>query len=349
MSNASFIQAMPKVELNLFLEGAVPLDTLMRIADQNEIADSLKHFENWAALMAEPEYARTYEILRMASSWLKSPEDLTRVVYDVATTLAKQNIRYAEISVNPAYYPDLNVSYDEFLAAINDGRDRARRAWGIDLAWIYTLPREEPRRADELARWVTTAAARRGGVVGLGLSGDEKAQPVGQFERAFHTVEKKEVSRMVRTGSTGVEGLMQAIEILHPNRVIDAWGVVESPDALTALADNVVSLVVNLTRAQHQGWVDSVADYPLRRLYDEGVTLVLGADMPSIDHTTLTDEYLAAVEQGGLTLDELETVALNAVRTSFMDGDALEAMAQSFTEQYAALRAEQVAAEEAAP
>ena len=75
---------------------------------------------------------------------------------------------------------------------------------------------------------------------------------------------------------------------------------------LTALLDNDITLAVSLTRAQRQGWVATVADYPLRQLYDAGVSLVIGADMPSLYHTTLNDEYLAAVEQCGLTLDELE-------------------------------------------
>lgn len=56
----------------------------------------------------------------------------------------------------------------------------------------FAIPRDEPRRADDLARWVTTAVAKRAGVLGLGLSGREDGQAIGQFERAFRTVEKKE-------------------------------------------------------------------------------------------------------------------------------------------------------------
>jgi adenosine deaminase len=188
---ASFIQAMPKVELNLHLEGAILPNTLKLIADQNEISESLKHFSDWVSLINQPDYTRLYEIARMACSWLKQGEDLTRVVYDLGTALAKQNVRYAEIGINPTLYPDLNLSYDGILGAISDGRDRAKRAWGVDMNWIFNISRDDPRRADDLARWTTTANAQRSGVVALGVSGDENAQPVGQFERAFHSVEKK--------------------------------------------------------------------------------------------------------------------------------------------------------------
>lgn len=341
MTTESFVQALPKVELNVQLEGAVQRNTLMVIAEQNEIRESLKHFDEWVSLIDAPDYRRVHEIAHMICSWLKHPDNLTRVVYDLGTVLAKQNVRYAEVGINPALFPDLNQNYDAFLELINDGRDRAKRAWGIDLAWVFMIPREEPRRADELARWVTTAQAQRGGVVALGLSGDENAQPVGQFERPFSAVEKKELPRVARAGDAqGAEGVFKAIEALHPNRILDGWGVSENPEALAALTQNEITLVVGLTRAQRQSWVEAVADYPLRQLYAEGVSLAIGTDMPSLYQTTLSDEYLAIVEECGFTTEELEDLALNAVRNSYLSEDAKVDLLAAFTQEYADLRAE---------
>jgi len=346
MTTASFLAALPKVELNVQLGGAIQPKTLLMIAAQNEVSDSLKHFDTWAKLVEHPDYVRLYEIIRMSCSWLKAADDLTRAVYDVGTTLAKQNVRYAEVGIDPTLFPDLNLSYDGTLGAINDGRDRAKRAWGIDLAWIFTIPRDEPRRADELARWVGSASAQRGGVVGLGLSGDEKAQPAGQFERAFSMIEKKDISRVVRAGDAlGAEGVQKALEELHPNRILDGRSVTESPDVVTALLEQNVTVVLSLTRAVKQGWVGSAADYPLRKLYDDGISLALSSDMPAMYQTTLNAEYLAAVEQGGLTVEELENVALNAVRASFLNDAAKNELLAAFTAQYATLRAEHLEAE----
>jgi adenosine deaminase len=345
MSTASFIEALPKVDLNVQLIGAIQPKTLLMIADQNEIAETLKRFGDWVRLVQEPDRARLYEIARMACSWLKAPDDLTRVVYDVGTTLAKQNVKYAEVAIDPTYFPDLNLSFDGVLTAINDGRDRAKRAWGIDMAWVFTIPREEPRRADDLARWAGTAGVQRGGVVGLGLSGDEKAQPVGQFERAFQMALKKDLPRVARAGDMqGAEGVLKTVAELQPNRILDGWGAAESADAVTALVENNITLAVNLTRAVKQGWVESAAEYPLRKLYDDGVSLALCSDMPGFYQTTLNAEYAQAVEQGGLTTAELEDVALNAVRASFLGDTAKAEMLQSFTEAYGALRAEHLEA-----
>lgn len=340
MSIASYIQAMPKAELHLHLEGAIPKETLLRIAEQNEISETLKHFNNWVQLLDQPDLARTYENLRVFNGWLQEAEDLTRAVYDVGVMLAKQNVRYAEISVNPTYYPQLNLSLDEFLNVINDGRSRVERAWGVRIQWVLTIPRDEPRRADDLARWATGLTAARGGVVALGLSGRETDQPVGQFERAFRIAEKKELPCVARAGDgQGAEGVLKTLEVLMPQRITDGWGVLESETALSMLTESAVTLGVSLTRAVKLGWVDSLAAYPLRQLVDNVPTFI-GADMPAVYRTSLTDEYQRVVSDCGFTVEELDELVLGAVRASFLPEEEKSALEAEFKQAFADLHAE---------
>ncbi len=339
MSIAQFIQAMPKVELFVQLEGAVQKKTLQMIAEQNEVAESLRHFQDWLNLLDKPDYKRLHEIIKVVGGWLVEPEDLTRLAYDVGTTLARQNVKYAEVCVNTMAYSQLQISPDEFLAAINDGRDRAQRAWGIELAWVFTVPRDEPRRADEIARWIGSITARRGNALGMGLTGRENIQPVEQFERAFKSVERKSIPRVVRAGDAlGLEGVEKAIQALAPNRLLDAWGLASSPELMNAVADRQIGVGVNLTRAVKQGWIDNVSEYPLRTLYDADVPVFLGSDMPALLHTTLNEQYQLAVEQCGMGVDEVITMSLNAVRASFLPDERKAEMAQAFEAQYAELR-----------
>lgn len=340
MTLATFIEVMPKVELSAALEGVTVRKTLLMLAEQNEVSASIKHFNDWVHLIDKPDYKRLYDLIRMTTSWIQQPEDVTRMAYDAGMLLAKQNVRYAEVTVNPGLYPTLGDSFESFLAALNDGRDRAQRAWGIRMAWIMAIPRDEPRRADDVARLVTGLAGRRAGVVGLGLTGREDIQPVGQFERAFRSAEKKSVPRVVRAGDVrGVEGVTDAVKTLSPNRIIDARGAAESPELVQQLADERITVCISPTRAVRHGWAASAAELPLRALYDADVPLVIGADMPSLYHTSLNAEYQAAAE-GGLEADELIEVALNAVRGSFLPDEEKAAMEAAFKDEYERLRAE---------
>ena len=62
MSVQEFIKAIPKVELNVQLTGAMNKETLLMIARQNGIPDELKHFDSWVELLNNPDYKRLDEI-----------------------------------------------------------------------------------------------------------------------------------------------------------------------------------------------------------------------------------------------------------------------------------------------
>ncbi len=341
MSVEKFIREMPKVELDIRLEGALQEDRILVIAEQNEVEDKLKHFNQWVKLLREPDYNRIHELIQVISKWLQQPDDLTHVVYELGVSLAKQNVRYAEVTINPVIFTENGFTFESLLTALNDGRDRAQRAWGVRMAWIMAVPRDNPRSSDEIARWVTTAAARKAGIVGIGLVGKEDAQPVGQFERAFKTAEKKGIARFPSVGEKlGADGVASVIEHLSPSRIVGGWGIVENPDLLSSLHESKLPVNISMGGALRLGLVDSYSEYPLRELYDEGVMLTLTSDMPSLYRTSITDEYLAAVEQLGLSLEELEEIALNAVLASELSADEKESMLAEFKEAYANLKAE---------
>jgi adenosine deaminase len=346
MSLESFIRAIPKVELHVHLEGSFPKEALLPIAEQNDIPDTLKHYGQWTQMLDRPDYTRLDELAFTYSQWLQQPEDITRMVYELGVSLAKQNVRYAEVSVMPTLYMENGLTFEQFLGAINDGRDRVERGWQVQMVWILTIPRDQPRRADDLVRWVTSAAAKKGYVVGLGLSGKEDAQPVGQFERAFRNVEKKGIPRMPHAGDVrGAEGILESIQLLQPNRIYDGWGTADAPDVITQMLENQISLSVCMARELCLGRISGYSSYPLRDLCNQELLLTLGSDMPSFFKTTLTDEYLAAVEHCGLTVDEIETLALNGVRASALPDEEKNAMLKQFTDEYARLRAEHLAVE----
>jgi adenosine deaminase len=227
------------------------------------------------------------------------------------------------------------------LTALNDGRSRSERAWKVQIGWIVDVPRDQPRKTDDVLRWATSAAAKKGGVVGMGLSGREDAQPAAQFERPFKTAQKKEVPRVAQAGAQlGAEGILDVLHQIEPDRLIDGWGTEDAPDVITILTEQHIPLSVSVARALCLGKVETYANYPLRQLYDDGVILTLTSGMPSFYKTTLVNEYLALIEHGGFEAEELEAIALNAVRASWLAEDDKTAMLADFSSKYAELRAE---------
>lgn len=343
MSIESYLRAMPKAELDIQLEGAIPRKTLLMIADQNEIGASTKGFKKQVESLNTPDYARLTDLIATITQWLHHTDDLSRVVYDVGVGLSKQGVRYAEIGFNPALYSHMGLSFEALIEALNDGVDRVRRGWKVEIAWILSIPRDEPRRADEFVRWAMSATGRKANVVAVGLVGSENAQPAGQFERAFRTAEKKGLPRVVQAGDNlGAEGILDAVNELKPDRIVGGWGTAESPDAVTALIEGGIPLNIAITKALRHRLIENYADYPLRKLIDDGVDLTLTSDLPELYSTTLSDEYITVVEQCGLTIEEAEMLSLNSLKHSFMDETERDSLTKEFKTTFETLRAEHI-------
>ena len=330
MGFREFVQAIPKVDLNLQLTGAMAKESLLMIARQNGAPANFEDFDEWVALLDQPDYDRLDEIAAAAGSWVMYPEDIARVVYDVGVSLHKQNIGYAEICVAPSRFLAIGkMNIDVFINALNDGRDRALRAWGVDMSWILCVPAENPRAGDDVARWVTGATARSGNVVALGMLGREDAQPVGQFKRAYATARKKEARTVSNAGSDlGAVGVVEALEILNPHRLTDTIDIAQDESVLQLIRNLEIPLIVSLSRAMRLRKVKSPSKYPLRELLDSGIQVALSAGMPSLYQSTLIDEYVWAHEECGLTIDEIIELARQSIRLSFLDDERKRDMLQ---------------------
>ncbi len=339
MTIESFVKAMPKVEVNLRLEGAIQREVLILIAEQNDVPLNVKPNKALVKQLEHVDYTQVDELLRGVSKWIQQPEDFTRIVYEIGVSLAKQNIRYSEIGVAPSLYIENGLTFEQILTALNDGRTRVERAWNVQLRWVLNALRDEPRKFDDIVRWASSAAATKGGVVGIGLVGREVQNWVEEFTRPLHTAQKKDLSRSVEIFESSTT-LLDALQHIAPERLHVGANVAEEESVMQYTSDKKVVLNVCMVRTLATGKIASYSDFPLRRLYDDGAVISLGSGMPSLYQTTLNQQYLAATQEVGLSLDELESMALNAISASFMADEAKAAMKADFQSAYAKLRIE---------
>ncbi len=339
MTIESFVQAMPKIEVNLRLEGAIQNDVLIVIAEQNDIPLNTKPNKALVKLLEQPDYAQLDDLVRGVSKWLQQPEDFTRIVYEIGVSLSKQNVRYAEIGIAPFLYTDNGMTFEQLLTALNDGRTRVERAWNVQMRWVLNVFRDEPRKLDDIVRWASSAAAIKAGVVGIGLVGREVRGWVEEFDRSFRTAQKKDLSRSVEIFDTH-STVLETLQRFEPERFISGAVVADDEAVMQYISDKHVALNVCMAQSIATGKSASYAAFPLKRLYDDGAIISLVSGMPSLYHATLNKQYLAATQDIGLSLAEIEVIGLNAIEASFMADEQKAAMVADFKAAYAKLRVE---------
>ena len=297
--------------MHLHLDGSVEPETLL------EIDPSLTH-EEIAAHTAYADFAGFLKSFVWVNQRLRGPEDYARVARRLFQRLESEGVTYAEVilSVGVVLWKeqDLDATYKALA------REAARTP--VTVRWIFDAIRQF---GAETAKPVFDLAAERvgEGVIAIGLGGDEQRGPAGLFGDLFREARDRGLRLTCHAGETaGPRSVWEALQI-GSERIGHGIRAIDDPALVAHLAAKQIPLEVCITSNLRTGAVASLAEHPVRRLYDAGVPIILNSDDPALFGCTLTSEYELAAREFGFTEDEIEGLARNAFRYAFEEGVAV--------------------------
>src|SRR5512139_740905 len=101
MSLRDFIREMPKVELHVHLEGSIRPATLLTLARRNGVSLPADDLDGLRAFYHFTNFPHFLQVYFTTSSCLKTVEDFRLIAYEFGADMARQNIRYAEVTFTP--------------------------------------------------------------------------------------------------------------------------------------------------------------------------------------------------------------------------------------------------------
>ncbi|MGZ6390492.1 MAG: adenosine deaminase [Ktedonobacterales bacterium] len=323
MSIGSYLKALPKVELHVHLEGSIQPGTLLTLARRNGVtipASTLDELRDWFAFR---NFEHFMEIYLAITQCLRTAEDYELIAYEFGAEMARQNVRYAEVTFSPSTHHFLGVSHDTYFGGLTRGRERARRELGVEITWIFDIVRDIADSARRVAAAdYTTGVAIEGkndGVVALGLGGAEQASPPEPFAPWFQRARDAGLHSAPHAGETeGPESVWGAIRALGAERIGHGVRSIEDAALVAYLAEHRIPLEVNPTSNLRLGVYRSLEEHPLRRLYDAGVFVTVNSDDPPVFNTTLNDEVQLLHSHMHFALPQIDAILLNAIRASFL-------------------------------
>jgi len=280
------------------------------------------------------------------SKCLKTVSDYSLIAYQFGADMARQNIRYAEVTFTP--YPNVantGLPFNEILAGLNDGRSRARADFGVEFGWVLDIVRDTPETRHQVAAWAASAIDR--GVVGLGLGGPERGHPPEGFADAFAIAREAGLHSLPHAGEVaGPESVWGAIRALGAERIGHGVRCVEDSALVDYLRAHQIPLEICPTSNLCLGVYPSYQEHPIRWLWEQGLSVTVNSDDPPMFNTNLVREYQVLADEMGFSADELERLSLNALRTSFLPDDQKAEMERTFRSEFARLRADAPGREE---
>ncbi|BCB74186.1 adenosine deaminase [Phytohabitans flavus] len=319
----SFIAGLPKVELHVHHVGSAAPRIVAELAARHEgrtpvpadPAAVAKYFEF-------RDFAHFIEIYLSVVDLIRDPEDVRILTYEVARELARQQVRYAELTVTPYSHVSRGIPAEAFCAAIEDARVRAEAEMGIVLRWCFDIPGEAGLPAAEETLEIALDH-RPDGLVSFGLGGPEVGVPRPMFKPYFDKARAAGLRSAPHAGeTTGPETIWDAIRELGAERIGHGISAVQDERLMAYLAEHRIPLEVCPTSNVCTRAVASIEEHPLSALRAAGVPVTINSDDPPMFGTTLNDEYAVAARL--LDLDEagLGELAKDAVDASFLpDGE----------------------------
>ncbi len=332
---AAFVAGLPKAEIHVHHVGSASPRIVSELAARHPGTvpadlDALRDFYTFR------DFGHFIEVYLAVVDLLREPEDIRLLTYEVATEMAAQNIRYAELTLTPWTSVQAGVPIEAYVDAVEDARVAAERDHGIRMRWVYDIPGESglPSAEDTLQYALHHAPDT---LIGFGLGGPEAGVDRPQFKDVFDQARAAGLHSVPHAGeTTGPQTVWDAIRDLGAERIGHGTSAIQDPALVDHLVEHRIPLEVCPTSNIATRAVDELENHPIRQLVDAGVLVTVNSDDPPMFGTTLNREYEIAAEL--LDLDErgIAELAKNAVHASFMDDTdkaALAAEIDTYTEQ----------------
>lgn len=316
------IEAMPKAELHLHLDGSLRVDTALDLARTRGVDAPRDWAGMSAALIAPMPCADQAELLRafdLPIALMQDAEALERITAELVETKAGDGVRYLEIRWGPLLHVTGGLSLVDGIAAVCRGAQDAAHRTGTVVRLISTALRSHDPEAN-LTLAETAARFRDQGLTGWDLAGPEAAFPDPLVHAgAFDAARAGGLRITIHAGEWGGAAQVRRALAVQPERIAHGPGAIDDPELCAELIARRVTLDLCPTSNYQAGIVPTVAAHPLARLDRVGVSVTLNTDDTTVSDITLSEEYLNAVVAIGLTLPELWAIDRHALDVAFAD------------------------------
>ena len=302
-----WLAGLPKAELHLHLEGAIPVPALFELVRAAGGDPAVPTVEALRARLVYPDFPAFIDAWLWKNGFLRTYGDFAFIAEAVAADLARQNIRYAELFFSPSRFAQHGLEPAGLAAAIRSGFERVPE---VTLYLIADLVRDHgPERAAVTLAEVVEVADEAG-ILGIGIGGSEHLYPPEPFAPVYEAAREAGLRTSAHAGeAAGAASVRGAVEALGVDRVGHALRAEEDEAVVDLLAESGVVLELCPLSNLATGVIGRIEDHPVRRYWERGLNITVNTDDPGMFHNSLTDEYAVLMDVFGFSRGEIRRLA----------------------------------------
>lgn len=317
----------PKIELHLHLEGAIPIGTLWKLVQKYGGDPSIPDRGALEAKFRYIDFPHFIKAWIWKNQFIREYEDFTLIAEAVANQLAQMNTRYSEVFYSPPDFFQHGLNTQDITVAIRKGLDLVPE---VEVALVTDLVRDYgPENAATTLSQVNEVSDL--GVVGIGIGGSEQGFPPELFEDVFESARELGLRTTAHAGeAAGSSSIWGVINSLRVDRIGHGTRAFEDPKLLKHLIEHQIPLEICPISNVCTGVVPSLKDHPLRSYYDQGLSITINTDDPVMFDTSLAKEYRSLVTDLGFSHSDIKDLILNGLRSSWLPPNRKKTLQDEF-------------------
>src|SRR5215216_6144661 len=317
---------LPKTEIHIHLEGSIRTQTIIDIAkdhglnlpsyEVNELNKHVKVYDQMRDLSA------VLEAFAIFQNSITSAEVVERIAWELFEDSAQQNIRLFEVRFSPDWaFHGHNLDWDECLDGLLRAKERAEH--DLDMAIGYIAITSRSMGPESCAKTVNWAIRHKEHIIGVDLADAEDVYPIADFAKPVLKAKEAGMKVTVHSGeNTPASAVVETIQTVQPDRIGHGIHIIEDMHAVELVKQRGITLEVNPWSNYLTNSVPTIAEHPLRKLFDLGVKVTINSDDPEVLETNLNNEYRIAHEILGMSMEDIATCNRYAFEASFLPEDS---------------------------
>jgi adenosine deaminase len=327
-SARSWFERVPKVELHIHLEGAIPLDALWELMQKYGGDPGVPDRAALEKKFLYTDFMHFIQTWIWKNTFLREYADFEFMAEAVARDLLAQNILYVEAYYSP---PDHtrhgSLETVRLTEAIRKGLDRVP---GIEVKLIADLVRDFG--AQKGFRTLDEVNEARGfGVIGIGIGGTEYEYPPELFREVYARARLLGFRTTAHAGEVaGAESVWGVVRDLQADRIGHGTHAMSDPELVKLLAKKQIPVEMCPLSNLRTGSVKTLEEHPIRRFFDERLLVTVNTDDPKMFNNSMAEEFEALTLVHRFTHDEIRKLILNGVESSWLEPEKKRLLKSDF-------------------
>jgi adenosine deaminase len=322
-----FLQALPKCEHHIHIEGSLEPSLLFSLAKQNNITlpkDDPAFFSTEALLHRYKRFTSLDDFLQyyyIGMSVLVESADFEALAWEYFQKASNNGVHHAEVFFDPQAHVVRGVAYSTIMTGFSAARARAEKELGISALLICCFLRHLP-VLESLALFdhpEVQTSFDDNSVVGIGMDSSELPFPPALFKELFGKAGAQNLRLTSHAGEEGPVGYIEdALDVLGVHRIDHGLRLADDPELMKRVAESNTLLTLCPLSNVLLRCVDHISEVPVRKYIDAGVKFSINSDDPAyFGGNYILDNYCAVHEEFDLSIAEWEGICRAGIEGSW--------------------------------